>query len=167
MAFDLANYAARIAAVYAEAFAAMTPAMSIDAVPYTVHWQESFPFVTVQLGDVTIDEGDVAEGEGFDSYSVTFTGRLYAAKMTDGYKGERETSLLNWVSAVIEYFNDHENLVSAAYPTRPLDLFFARVTGSTGFSVLQAPWAGEGVTAIGSVFTHEITALRIVEQDYN
>ena len=165
MAFDTANACLRIAAIYEEALAALSTPVILDAIPYMTHWQETFPFATVQLGaTLAADQDD--EGEDFDTYEITVVGRLYAAKLTDGVKGEFEPKLHLWIPQVMEYFNARERLQSAAYPARPNDLRYARLAECSGISIMQAPWAGEGVTALGAVFTHELSALRFVQQAY-
>lgn len=165
MAFDLENAADRIAAIYAEALAALPTPVVLDTKPYMTHWQEAFPFATVQIGPVLAPTED-DKGQDFDTYEITITGRLYVANLTDGVKGEVERKLQVWIPQVMEYFNARERLQSVAYPTRPNDLIAARVTESGGISILKAPWAGEGVSALGTVFTHELSALRFVQQVY-
>lgn len=146
MTLDLKNLCERAAALEIEALAVLTDIPTPNAVAYFWHTQETFPYFTNRLGDITLE----ADGQEFDVYNVDVIIRLILAHRTAGItKGLLEAELQRIIPRVIEYFNEHEMLQSAAYPTELTSLIYARITDCRGYSEFR----NNAATADGQIGT--------------
>lgn len=160
MSLDMNNWVLRIAAVYEEAFAALSTPVPVDVFPYFYQSSEGFPFLTLQLGAFALPNWDAIQNSGqeYDDYVITVNAYLYAGKVSQGYRGELDTSIRQWIPHIVQYFNERDLIQSAAFPTRPDDLTDARITACSGIGLIPYATAGEGVLAVGTTFTHTLTA---------
>jgi hypothetical protein len=169
MALDYVNWMNRIAALYVEALAEL--GVQADAKPYFWHWQESFPFITLQLGEQLIDGGslsadDATMGEEIDVYDISVTAYLYAASIDSNLRGENDQALLTWIPHLIEHFNSRELLQSEAFPDAPDDLLMSRIVACSGVGILPGASAGQGTSVLGATFTHALRPIINIEQAY-
>lgn len=160
MTIDLSTAFDRIVENEVAALNALTPAMPSDAVPYFVHYQESFPYWTNRVGPMTMDD----EGEELDKPSYTIIMRLTIAHLTDNYDGANEALLKTWIPQVVSYFHARPRLQTTTYNTGLSRLDEARIISCTGLRVLNS--IGIPVTQIGTEFTLRLTFIDLIDLAY-
>lgn len=157
---DIDELLARHSALSIEALASIS--ITADSKPYFLHTQESFPYFVYRMGgnDVGFDSED------FDRDVYTVIGRLVIGHLTQGYVGETENKLYQWIPVVKTYFNQREHLQTASglYTTAMLGLIRSRVTSITGFRIFE----GVGIDArqVGTEFVHTCEFDETIEQEY-
>lgn len=128
----------RLVAIEVEALASI--GVTADAKPYFYHIQGAFPYFTNRVVDIPIsDDGSQDE----DVNSPVIVARLVLAHATEGYKGEPEDRLYEWLPVIKTYINQRMWLQSAAFPNRMDNLQSARVVNNGGLRVFQ----NEGINA--------------------
>lgn len=143
---DITSALTRIVAMQKEIMSDL--GVTADAVPYFYHVQESFPYWTNRVGDIQIaDDGS----EDFDRDTYTFIMRLVIGHVTEGYRGEVEARLYDYIPEVKYFFNAREGLQSDADTTWLNSLIRARVSSCTGFRIFQD--AGISANQVGTEFT--------------
>lgn len=158
MSNEIDNAALRIAAIAKEALAFIS--VTADAYAYFLHQQDSFPYFTVRLGpdEVGFDSQD------FDRDTYTFLLRLVIGHITEGYVGEPEGRLFDYVPVIKTYFNARELLQSDAYPTALTSLIESRCTTHRGFTIFQN--TGLSAVQVGTEFTISLQFDETITQAY-
>lgn len=157
---DLQGVLDRLAAIEKAALAALTPAVSADAVAYMIHQQEAFPYFTNRIGPLAVE----SDSHDLDGIEVEAVVRLVVGHLTDGYRGQPESRLYAYLPAVIGTINARELLQSASYPTALTDLVQARVTASSGLRIFET--AGIQARQVGAEITVVCTFTDDLTQDY-
>jgi hypothetical protein len=143
---DLNELLARCVEVEKEAILAAF-STQIDAIPFFVYQQESFPYFTHRIaGDEIGSEGNEIDR---DSYTVII--REVIGHITQGYMGEVETLLYEHIPVIKTAFNTNEGLTSAVYPDDMEALIegdTARMLSHSGFRIFQDSGL-IGVTQVG------------------
>lgn len=155
---DLNDLLARVCALDKEAM--LTIGVTADAVPYFFHTQESFPYFTHRISDDTVDD----DSQDFDRDTYNVVIRLVIGHATEAYVGEPESLLYDAIPVIKEYFNEREELQSAAFATAMRNLIEARVIGSSGFRVFQN--AGISAQQVGTEFTLQCGFDETIDQAY-
>lgn len=91
---------------------------SADCIPYYLHKQERFPYITHRLGETTYD----ANSEDIDIPRRDVVARLVIGHVDgQGYAGENEQLLFDWIEALETAYqsDDGARLVGATYPEEP------------------------------------------------
>lgn len=159
MAINMQELMDRVAALEIEALNSIS--VAVDAVDRFFYTQGSYPYFVNRLGTIAVDD----DGEDLDVYVVEVRMRLIIGHLTEGYDGEIENVLQQYIPVVIEWFNERELLQSAAYPLALDDLDGgARVTGCLGFAVFQQ--SGIGTAQVGTEFTLRCPFREYIEQAY-
>jgi hypothetical protein len=155
---DYNNLLERVAALQIEAAAFIS--VTTEAKPFFIHTQEAFPYFVNRISndDVTFDSED------FDRDTETVIMRLVIGHITEGYEGQPESVLYNLLPAIKLYFNQHELLQSAAYPTAMVGLLEARVGSHTGFRIFQN--TGISANQVGSEITLTCQLDETISQAY-
>jgi len=141
----------RIAAMQKEALNTIT-AGKVDAVPYWPYQQESFPYFTNRLGSVTYEQ----VGQDLTQAPYVVLMRLVIAHLTEGYKGEPQDRVYDYIPEIETYFWRQHNLTTTggSYTARPPYLSQAIFIAShTGLVVFQN--AGTFANQVGVEFTLE------------
>ena len=147
MASYLNELLSRVAALQIEAMASIN--VSADAKPYFYHTNEGFPYFTNRVADGLV--GDTGSQE-FDANSPLVIMRLVVAHLTEGYKGEPEYRLYEWLPVVKSYIQERsEWLQSAAYPARFENLQSARIVNGGGFRALENTGINSVVQVCGEI----------------
>lgn len=136
MSIDIDAAMDRVVELEIEALNALSTAVPCDAKPYFFHWQEDFPYWTNRLGTMNYWRGE--EDEEFDYPEYTIVMRLVIAHLTQDYDGFNEDKLKMWIPHIITYFSQRRWLQTATTSAGLNSLVEARITGSTGFRVLQS-----------------------------
>ncbi len=152
---DVQSALDRLCAIEILALAALSPAQSADARGYMIHQQESFPYFTHRVGNMTLD----SDSHDFDVYEVEIVIRLVVGHLTDGYRGQPEGRLYTYIPALIEAINARELLQSPAYKTALAGLVEARVSACSGLRIFET--AGIQARQVGT----EITVVCQFEDD--
>jgi hypothetical protein len=142
----------RIIAIAKESLTTLTPAVVADGVPYFYHTQEAFPYFTIRVSDMTsagYGEGALTQELDADTYTIIL--RLVIGHITEGYSGQPEDLLHDYIPVVKAYLNARDQLGSAAYPTELRYLMDAHCTGCSGYRVFQN--AGISALQVGTEFT--------------
>lgn len=158
-AIDVAALVDRIIAIEQEAFAALVPARTVDAVNHFFHEQEVFPYLTHRLGAVTVD----GDSEEQDVYTVQIIARVVIGQLTAGYRGQPTDELYSYLPHLMDTLNRRVRLQSAAYPVAMPDLIEARVGSASGFGVFGR---GDGTGQVGSDITITCSLINTLGQDY-
>jgi hypothetical protein len=139
-----------------------------DVVPYFIHTQGAFPYLTARISNVT--NGDYTEesaSEDFVTDVYTVTLRLIVAHLTADYEGRTEERLYDMMPAVREYLKRREGLQHANALTMPPYLRYALLTGMTGLQIFVNSGVNTTTTQqVGCQFTIECTFDYPLEQDY-
>lgn len=142
----------RIIAIAKAALASMTPAVVADGVPYFYHSQEGYPYFTVRVSNMdSAGYGDNAITQELDADVYTITLRLVIGHITEGYSGEPEDCLYDYIPVIKAYLNSRDQLQTAGYTTELRYLIDARCTGAAGYRVFQN--AGIAALQVGTEFT--------------
>jgi len=90
-----------------------------DAYPYSIHWQENFPYWTN-----AIELFEPGEYMGDDNSQRIYIANLryYRGYMTEGSYGEIEAAIYTDLPTLQEWFEEHPGLQSATYTTALTDL---------------------------------------------
>lgn len=137
---------------------------AVDAVGYWLYQQEAFPYWTNRLANT--DEFDYGEDqdtgtEDIEWRNYTVLMRLIVGHYTEGYKGEPQTILYEYIPLVEQFFAENPMLTSTLYPTDPDYLHYeAQLTNHSGIVAFQN--GGIGVTQIGCEFTLIVPYVRQV-----
>lgn len=124
--------------------------ITADGVPYFYHVQDgSFPYMTTRVSNVVITDD---EGEEFDLAEVTVILRLIVDHLTADYDGNNEAKLYTYMDVLREWFNEHDMLQSATYPTAMDALYTARITSIAGLRVFDNTGL-QSVQQVGTDFT--------------
>ena len=134
MTIDLDAAIDRVVELEIEALNALSTPVPSDAKPYFFHWQEEFPYWTNRLGTMTQGEQD----EEFDEPEYTLVMRLVIGHLTQDYDGFNEDKLKQWIPHICTYFSQRRWLQTATTSAGLSNLVEARITGCTGFRVLQS-----------------------------
>jgi hypothetical protein len=128
-----------------------------DAVPYWPYQQASFPYWTNRLGPY---EQVFAYGEDVPRDESSVLMRLVAAHVSEGYEGESQSNIHQWVVATLNKFEDNPYLVSTTYATEFDDIApdGAVIISHTGLVIFQN--AGVLANQLGVEFTLSVPALR-------
>lgn len=161
MALGLTELMARNVAIDKEAFAALSPVVTLDSKPYFWHTQEAFPYMTNRLGPYQV--GD--DSEDIDTITLTVLKRLVIGHLTAGYAGENDARLTAWVAQVIEFYNEREWLQSVTYPDEMRYLIRARIVSGTGYTVFVNSSIG-GTQQVGTEFSLECEFMHDILQSY-
>lgn len=162
MAIDLQTTLLRVVALQKEALLALTTPVVADAFPYFLHTQATFPYFINRIGEWT-SEGD---SEDFDQDTYTVIMRLVIAHATSGYQGDNDNNLYTYIPQIKTYFNERQLLQSAAYPTRPDDLTWARCGEGTGLLLFKHTGVNGEVTQVGTEWTLTCNYSELIEQQY-
>lgn len=157
---DIEGLVNRLGAIEIEALAALTPAVTADAVPRFFHAQEAFPYFTHRVGNITVS----SNSESFDVYTVPVIARLVVGHIDAGYKGQNETKLYQYIPQVLDTLNSREYLQSETYTAAMPHLRSARVATISGFSAFRN--TGINAVQVGTEFTVEAELINQIEQRY-
>lgn len=150
---------ARVVAMQLEVMTSL--GISTDAKPYFYHVQEDFPYFTNRIATNPITD-DGSQDEDLNSPIVSM--RLIIAHVTEGYKGEPEAKLYEWLPPIKTFFNERMWLQSAAYPTRMDDLQQARVIDGGGMRWFND--SGFNVVQLGAEIQLQCIFPEFIEQAY-
>lgn len=134
-----------------------------DAKPFFFYAQESFPYWTNRVGNVSVE----LQSQDFYIYTHHIVMRLVIGHKTEGYTGDLEQTLqTTYIPQTLEYFAGRIRLQSASYPgiMTDIDPRGAIMLNCTGLATFQD--GGIGVEQIGSEFTLEMPIQRYIEQVY-
>jgi hypothetical protein len=159
MAILLQSALERLCAIEKEALADLTPTVAADAVPYSIHSQEAWPYFTHRIGPIVVE----SDSHDIDDYEVTIIVRLVVGHVTDGYRGQPENALSTYIAAVIEAINARELLQSDTYPAALDGLVGARAIDARGTAYfqtvgIQATQVGTDITVV-CTFADDLTQL--------
>jgi hypothetical protein len=159
MAILLQSALERLCAIEKEALADLTPTVAADAVPCMIHTQEAFPYFTHRSGALVIE----SDSHDLDDYEVEIIVRLVVGHLTDGYRGQPESTLYTYLPVVIEAINARELLQSDTYPAALDGLVGARVISARGLAIfetagVQARQVGTEITVV-CTFADDLTQL--------
>lgn len=157
---DINEALARVCAIQVAALATLS--VSADAKPYFYHFQESFPYFTNRIGELTLAD-DGSEDYDRDTYPIIM--RLVVAHITEGFVGEIDDRLYDYIPLIKTYFNEREWLQSATYTTAMTSLIRARVTACSGWRAFQN--AGVSGFQVGTEFTLTCEFDETIVQAYN
>ena len=119
--------------------------------------QTVFPYWTNRVGpyDLTFEYGEDVPTDNF-----TVLMRLVGGHVGEGYEGEPQSNLHQWILAVMNFFEDRPFLTSASYATDFdfVDPLGALLMSHTGVVVFQN--AGTLASQLGCEFTLTLPALR-------
>lgn len=160
MAVNLDGAIDRIVELQIEALAALSPAVSADAKPYFYHTQESFPYFTNRVGQITFEDNE----EDFDEPTYAVIARLVIAHATADYTGFNEDKLKTWIPQYITFFHARPRLGTATVNTGLNSLIHARISGCTGFRIFQN--AGISALQVGCEFTHLLQFVETIDLAY-
>lgn len=148
MASYLNELLARCAALEKEALDSIS--VVSDAKSFFFHTQESFPYFTNRIDSVPV-AGFIEGQETEDDLTriVDITARLVVAHLTEGYDGEPEQKLYEYLPVVEAYINAREMLQSAAYPTEMTEMFYSRCTTGGALRAFTQNGINGTVTQIG------------------
>jgi len=139
--------------------------VTADVVPYFIHTQGTFPYMTVRVSNVANTDYDEAEEFASDVYTVTL--RLVVAHLTADYEGQSEYRLYTMIPAVREYLKRREGLQHSTAITEPPYLRHALLTGMTGLQIFVNSGVNTVTTQqIGAQFTIDCTFDYPLSQDY-
>lgn len=149
MAIDLNELLARCAEIETAAILSNF-AVTVDAKPYFMHQQESFPYFTNRIAgdEISYDSNE------FDRDTYTVIIRLIIGHATAGYQGESESTLYDYIPVIKTAFNTNEGLISTSYAAAMTALIegdTARMNSHSGFRVFQDGGL-IGVTQVGTEF---------------
>lgn len=150
----------RLVAIELETLASLTPHGTIDAKPYSIYQQESFPYLTQRAGNTQV----TPDSEDRDVYEVDVMIRIVIGHVTQGYAGESEQLLYDLEAALMHAINERELLQSAAYPVALTGLTSARAEGSTGMVIVDQ--AGIQARQVGAQITVTVTYTDDITQQY-
>ncbi|MBK8035299.1 MAG: hypothetical protein IPK17_38505 [Chloroflexi bacterium] len=88
---------------------ALAPFGAVDAVPYSLYFQENFPYFTNRTGDDELE--DVSSDAQMRRYTITM--RLVAGHVGGGDEGEAEQKLDDYIPAVEDTFSRNHWLETA------------------------------------------------------
>jgi hypothetical protein len=159
MAILLQSALERLCAIEKEALADLTPTVAADAVPYMIHSQEAFPYFTHRGTNGVIE----SNSEDIDDNTVEIIVRLVVGHLTDGYRGQPESTLYTYLPVVIEAINARELLQSDTYPLALDGLVSARAVAYSGLRIfesagIQARQVGTEITVV-CTFADDLTQL--------
>jgi hypothetical protein len=105
------------------------------AKPFALYEQAAFPYFTLRIGETTF--ADMDEDRETRTYTVVI--RLVIGHVTEGYEGDLETALYDYIVAVEDAFANRRGLQSPTYSAgmRYLNPRVTRLTRSTGLRVFQ------------------------------
>lgn len=158
MPVNLQNIIDRVVLLEKAALAALTPAVTADAVDHFFHAQEATPYFTNRLGPVAVG----GESEDYDEYRVDILIRLVIGMAEEGYAGEPDNRLQLYIPQVIEYFNERRLLIDSTYATELPFLVEARIVDCRGLVVFQN--SGVRSSQVGTEFTLRCTLLSDITQ---
>lgn len=109
--------------------------VNADAVPRFNYTGESFPYFINRIADTPI-LNDGSEVLDFNSPLVIM--RLVIGHITEGYKGEPEAKLYEYLPPIKTYIQSRTNwLSSIEYPARMDGLQSARITNAGGLRIFE------------------------------
>jgi len=158
MAIILQNALERLAAIEVEALASIS--VNADAKAFMIHSQEAFPYLTHRIGPITVN----FDSHDIDVYEVDAVARLVIGHITDGYDGQPENRLYDYLPVLIKAINERELLQSAAYTAALDGLIEARVTSSSGLRIFET--AGIQARQVGAELTITLQYSDDIEQQY-
>lgn len=151
----------RVVAMQKEVMASLTPPVRADAVPRFYYTGEAFPYFTNRIADTPIgDDGS----EDTDLNQPVVIMRLVVGHITEGYKGQPEARLYEWLPVIKTWFNERMWLQSAAYPLRMDNLQSARVTNNGGLRVFEN--AGIAAQQVGAEIQFQCVFYESIEQEF-
>lgn len=126
---------ARVVTLEKEAMASLN--INADAVPYFNYPGSGFPYFTNRIADTPITN-DGSEDIDFNNPVVIM--RFVVGHATEGYKGEIEGKLYEWLPPIKTYLQRRTNWLQCAtapYNTRMEGLQQARISNAGGLRVFQ------------------------------
>jgi hypothetical protein len=132
----------------------------VDAVPYFPYQQTGFPYFYNRLASASYAQAQT----GMDILSQVrqFNVRLVVAHLTEGYKGEAQAYVDEYLPMVIEHFCDprYSMLQSTRYPTEMMYLRDElRIVSDTGLLVFSNSGV-ENTLQLGVEIVVELTLIR-------
>lgn len=118
-----------------------------SSMPYALHVQAQYPYWLNRVEVVNTD----GDSEDFDVDEIQVEMYLVVGHRSEGYAGELEKELYNYVPGVIRWFNQHETLQSKRFTDPFTDLDRARITRTRPMVVLEN--SGVGSEQIAAIFT--------------
>jgi hypothetical protein len=149
MATYLTELLNRVVALQKEAMTSI--GISADAVPYFWHAQESFPYFTNRIADLSVS-GDGSEDIDFNQPTVIM--RLVVAHISEGYRGQAEQKLYEYLPVVKTYIQQRSNWLqtdAGLYVTRMDGLQSARITNGGGLRILENTGVGNVTQVCGEL----------------
>lgn len=145
MASTLSAALDRIAEMQVEALAAFQTAAGLNQLVAKTFWpyqQEGFPYMFNRISDHDVlregsEEYNISEDIIVDVYAVDM--RLVVGHIKEGYEGERQEDIYEFIPLLLEFFDENQLLTSTLSPTT-LDFIAengAIITGGTGLSAFQ------------------------------
>lgn len=150
----------RIVAIEKAYFASISQA--VDSLPYALHSQESFPYLTHRVSRLDLSYED----EDYTVNTYTVLSRLIIGHVTENYVGMTEDNLYTWLPGLVTYFQQRRLLQSAAYPVSMNKLVGAEMQqgASTGLVIFQN--TGISAQQVGTEFTTICEFNETIEQAY-
>ncbi len=135
-----------------------------DAVPRFNYTGEGFPYFTNRIADIPVSS-DGSEIIDFNSPLVIM--RFVVGHITEGYKGEVEGKLYEWLPPIKTYIQARSNWLQCAsspYNTRMDGLQQSRISNAGGLRIFQ----NEGINSIQIGAELQLSCIfdEIVEQIY-
>lgn len=149
----------RIVACDKEAMAGVTGFVSVPYFPYE---QEAFPYMSNRLGAKALVTDSP---EDMFQYVRTVTKRLVIGHITEGFKGQIQEKLTQWIPLFEDYYRDNDELVSALFSAYPTYLTAQGVILSpdTGLSFYNNTGLGSTTIQVGTEFTLQVP---IIESNF-
>lgn len=168
MASTLSVAMDRIAGMQIEAAAALQTTAGQNQLVAKTFWpyqQESFPYMfnRISAHEVVRDASDtynISEDIVADVYTVAM--RLVVGHLTEGYEGERQEDIYEFIPLLLDFFDENQLLTTTASPT-PLDFIAANgaiITGGTGLSAFSN--SGVGAMQLGWELNLELPIIRFI-----
>lgn len=160
MATYLTDLLDRVVALQIEAMRSIN--VRVDAVPYFFYTQEKAPYFTNRIADTPITDDGGSEDENLNQPTLIM--RLVIGHVTEGYRGEPDSRLYEWLPVINTYFQRRMWLQSVKYPERMDNLREARITNGGGIRAFQND--GIGSTQIGAEIVMSCIFYEGFDQEY-
>lgn len=158
---DIPDILNRVVALGKLALSGMSPAVTADGRAY-IYAQEGTPYFYALSTGVE----DVSESEEISTFVYTIELRLIVGKVTEGYQGEVQEKLYDYIPVVITRIKRATFLQSATYPTHPEDVLGVEFKSCSGLRVYEDN-TGNGTRHFGASFIIECTFEQNIDSDYS
>lgn len=153
----LTDLLARVVAIELEAMTSIS--VQADSKPFFFHTQEDYPYFTHRIVTNSVTDSG---SEEIDFNNPTVIVRLIIGHITEGYKGEPEANLYEWLPMLKSFFAKRMWLTSTAYPERDDNLRMARIVDDGGLRAFQD--AGINAIQVGAELQLQCIYYELIDQ---